>query len=110
LLWFKVLRAWGASLPALCTVVCLFRAGPRKILSPMDPPGKGALPYRTTTRARAQNTPETHFPLPQVHTGGQGWGDGDEQRPRGDPGTLPTGVGVGGLGWERGGAAYSAPA
>ena len=30
----------GVSRPALCAIACLFRAGPPKTRSPMDPPGK----------------------------------------------------------------------
>ena len=59
-----VLRAWG-SRPALCAIACLFRAGPPKTRSPMDPPGKGTLPHRRTTRARAPNTPQIR-PLRQL--------------------------------------------
>ena len=47
----------GAPHPSLCGAVGPFRAGPRKTRSPMDPPGKGPLPHRRTTRARAPNTP-----------------------------------------------------
>ena len=47
----------GASHRALCGGVNPFRAGPRKTRSPMDPPGKGSVPHRRTTRARAPNTP-----------------------------------------------------
>ena len=47
----------GAPHPSLCGAVIPFRAGPRKTRSPMDPPGKGSVPHRRTTRARAPNTP-----------------------------------------------------
>ena len=47
----------GAPHPSLCGGVRPFRAGPRKTRSPMDPPGKGSVPHRRTTRARAPNTP-----------------------------------------------------
>ena len=49
----------GAPHPSLCGAVGPFRAGPRKTRSPMDPPGKGPLPHRRTTRARAPNTPRS---------------------------------------------------
>ena len=49
----------GAPHPSLCGAVGPFRAGPRKTRSPMDPPGKGSLPHRRTTRARAPNTPRS---------------------------------------------------
>ena len=47
----------GASHPALCGKVIPFRAGLRKPRPPVDPPAKGSLADRRTTRARAQTTP-----------------------------------------------------
>ena len=56
---FEGVAGLGASRPALCGGVFPIRAGPRKSISPMDPPGWGTVPHRRTTRARAPNTPRS---------------------------------------------------
>ena len=75
-------------------------------------PRKGIIAPQDNHPIQGPKHPQrTYFLCRKCTEGGQrGWGDGDGQRPPGDPDALLLGVGVGGSGRESSGAAYSAPA
>ena len=77
----------------------------------MDPPRKGVIaPQDNHPIQGPKHPPGPISSAASALRGGKGWGDGDGQRPPGDPDALLPGVGVGGLGRESSGAACGAPA
>ena len=105
-----MLRAWGESLPALCTVVIPFPGRPTQNTLTDGSPREGTIAPGENHPSEVPKHPRDTLPHPQVHRGGTGMGWWGRASAPADPDTLSPGVGVGRFGRESCGAARSAPA